>query len=306
VAHRLGALSGMHQDSQQSVVRGAVRALRPRQWMKNALVFAAPIAAGVIDDADVLLDTAAAFVAFCCASSATYLLNDLQDVELDRKHPTKRDRPIASGALPIAPAWTLAVLLVVAAVGISFAVAPALGATTLGYLALTTVYNLGLKHVAPLDILTVAAGFVLRAVAGGAATGVPISEWFFIVTSAGALFMVAGKRSGEASDLGAGAVDVRPSLNEYTPSFLAFLRATSAGVLLIAYCLWAFTSADQSDTSVWYEISILPFAAAVLRYALLLEQGRGAEPEQLVLQDRVLLGAAAAWAVVYAYAVYAG
>jgi decaprenyl-phosphate phosphoribosyltransferase len=288
------------------VVPGALRALRPRQWLKNVLVFAAPTAAGVIDDGDVLVKTLLAFVAFCLASSATYVFNDLRDVELDRRHPTKQHRPIASGALPIRVAWLLGALLLVGALTVAFATTLALGATVAGYLALTTAYNLGLKHVAPLDILGVAAGFVLRAVAGGAAADVPISEWFFIVTSAGALFMVAGKRSGEASDLGAGAVAVRPSLSEYNPSFLAFLRATSAGVLLVAYCLWAFSSADQASPGIAYEVSILPFAAAVLRYALLLEQGEGAEPEQLVLSDRVLLGAAAVWALVYGYAVYAG
>jgi decaprenyl-phosphate phosphoribosyltransferase len=287
-------------------VRGAVRAMRPRQWLKNLLVFAAPVAAGVIQEGDVLARTVLAFVAFCLASSATYLVNDLRDVDLDRRHPTKRQRPIASGALPVAAGWALAAILLVVSLLVAFATAPALGATVAGYLALTTTYNLGLKHVAPLDILAVAAGFVLRAVAGGAAADVPISEWFFIVTSAGALFMVAGKRSGEAADLGTGAVSVRPSLEEYTPSFLAFLRAVAAGVLLVAYCLWAFSSADQADTGVWYEISILPFAAAVLRYALLLEQGRGAEPEELVLADRILLGAGVVWAVVYGYAVYAG
>jgi decaprenyl-phosphate phosphoribosyltransferase len=284
----------------------ALRALRPRQWLKNLLVFAAPVAAGVIQEGEVVLKTSSAFVAFCLASSATYLMNDLRDVELDRRHPTKQHRPVASGAVPVGLGWGLAVALATVALVLAFVTAVPLGTTIAGYLALTTVYNLGLKHVAPLDILAVAAGFVLRAVAGGAATDVPISEWFFIVTSAGALFMVAGKRSGEAAEIGAGAVDVRPALQEYTPSFLAFLRAAAGGVLLVAYCLWAFSSADEADTGVWYEISILPFAAAVLRYALLLEQGRGAEPEKLVLSDAVLLGAAAVWAAAYAYAVYAG
>lgn len=281
-----------------------IRALRPRQWMKNVLVFAAPVAAGVIDEGEVIVATLLAFVSFCLASSATYLFNDLRDVELDRQHPTKRNRPIAAGHVPIPLAWGLTVVMTAVSLAIGYLVDPALGLTVTGYLALTAAYNLGLKHVAPLDILAVAAGFVLRAVAGGAAADVPISEWFFIVTSAGALLMVAGKRSGEVAELGSGAVDVRPTLADYSPSFLAFLRATSAGVLLVAYCLWAFSSADLAETAVWYQVSILPFAAAVLRYALLLDQGRGAEPEQLVLQDRVLLVVAATWAIVYAVAVY--
>ncbi len=284
-----------------------VRALRPKQWLKNVLVFAAPVAAGVIREDDVLLETAGAFAAFCLVSSGTYLVNDAVDVESDRRHPTKRHRPIASGAVPLGLAYPLAVLLIGGGLAIAFITSVDLGITLLAYLALTVAYSLKLKHVPILDIIAVAAGFVLRAVAGGAATGVPISEWFFIVTSFGALFMVSGKRESEAAELGIDAAGVRATLGVYSAGFLAYLRSVSSGVVLVGYCLWAFTSADEiPEVGLWYQLSILPFAVAILRYALLIDQGKGAEPENLILSDRVLLGAAAVWAAVYGYAVYAG
>jgi decaprenyl-phosphate phosphoribosyltransferase len=286
---------------------GLVRALRPKQWLKNVLVFAAPVAAGVIREDDILWETLAAFAAFCLISSGTYLLNDAMDVESDRLHPTKRHRPIAAGTVPLGVAYPLAVVLIGGALTLGFLTSRNLGITLGAYLVLTLAYSLRLKQVPILDIIAVAAGFVLRAIAGGAATGVPISEWFFIVASFGALFMVSGKRESEAAELGIDAAGVRATLGVYSAGFLAYLRAVSSGVVLVGYCLWAFASADETpDVGVWYQMSILPFAVAILRYALLIDQGKGAEPENLVLSDHVLLGAAAVWAAVYGYAVYAG
>ena len=289
-----------------SLGAGLIRSVRPRQWLKNVLVFAAPVAAGMIDQRATLARTLGAFACFCAAASATYLLNDVMDVEADRRHPVKRRRPIAAGTVPVPVAFVLAGVLLVAGAAGAFAINVDFGITILGYLALTTAYTLWLKQIPVLDIMAVAAGFVLRAVGGATATGLPISEWFFIVTSFGALFMVAGKRHGEVSDLADQAVDVRPALAAYTPSFLAYLRAVFSGGVLIAYCLWAFSSAElKPDGAIWYQLSIVPFAAAILRYALLLEQGKGAEPESLVLSDRTLLAAAAVWAIIYACATYA-
>ena len=161
----------------------------------------------------------------------------------------------------------------------------------IAYLALTTAYTYRLKAIPVLDIVAVAAGFVLRAIGGATATGVPISEWFFIVTSFGALFMVAGKREGETRDLAGDASTVRPALDAYTPTFLAYLRAVFSGGTLVAYCLWAFSSAEsRPDGAFLFQLSIVPFAIAILRYALLLDQGRGAEPEKLIMSDRIVLG----------------
>ena len=288
-----------------SLFTGVIRELRPKQWIKNVLVFAAPAAAGVIDERAELLHAIGAFLCFCAAASATYLINDISDVESDRRHPTKCDRPIAAGIVPVPLAIILAVLLLAGGVGGAFLIRPDFGLTILAYLALTTVYTLWFKHVAVLDIISVAAGFVLRAIGGATATDVPISEWFFIVTSFGALFMVAGKRQGEQSDLGTDAATVRPVLAQYTPGFLSYLRAVFSGGALIAYCLWAFSSAElHGANSVLFQLSIVPFAIAILRYALLLEQGKGAEPENLVLSDRAMLLAGGAWILIYGIAIY--
>jgi len=296
-----------------SLARGVLRALRPKQWLKNVLVFAAPVAAGVINQREALTRTMLAFACLCLASSATYLLNDARDVESDRSHPTKRNRPIAAGVVSLPLAYTLSVVLAVVSVGGAFLTARNLGITVAAYVVLTTAYTLELKHMVVIDIIAVAAGFVLRAIAGAAATGVPISEWFFIVTSFGALLMVTGKRESESKQLAGDAASVRPTLGQYTPSFLAFIRAVSTSVVLIAYCLWAFASAgvngsgaatSPGNTAIWYQLSIVPFAIAILEYALRIDRGDGSEPEQLVLGDRTLQLAALAWAIIYGYATY--
>jgi decaprenyl-phosphate phosphoribosyltransferase len=289
-----------------SLATGIVRSLRPRQWAKNLLVFAAPVAASVIDERDAFLRTIAAFICFCAAASGTYLLNDASDIEADRRHPTKRDRPIPAGIVPVGLARVLAVVLLAAAIAGAFVTAIDFGWVIIAYLALTTAYTFRLKAIPVLDIVAVAAGFVLRAIGGATATGVPISEWFFIVTSFGALFMVAGKREGETRDLADDASTVRPALDAYTPTFLAYLRAVFSGGTLVAYCLWAFSSAEsRPDGAFLFQLSIVPFAIAILRYALLLDQGRGAEPEKLIMSDRIVLGAGVVWAIIYASAVYA-
>ena len=285
-------------------------AMRPVQWSKNVLVFAVPVAAGEITDLVVLRDTIGAFVAFCMAASATYLLNDAGDVEADRRHPVKRNRPIAAGELSVGTARVVAAVLLVASLALAALIEVDLAVTVVSYLALTTTYTLWLKHQPILDIVAVAAGFVLRAIAGATATGLPISEWFFIVASFGALLMVTGKREGERAELGeAEAAAVRATLGAYSTSYLIFLRGVSTAVVLVGYALWAFASAAQaasSDTvaTVFFEISIVPFSIAILRYALLIDQGRGAEPERLVLADRTLQVAGLAWAIIYGYGVY--
>lgn len=285
---------------------GLVKAMRPHQWVKNALVFAAPLAAGALDERDVFIKTVGAFVTFCLAAGGTYLLNDARDVESDRRHPVKCRRPIAAGIVPVGVAVATGVIALAASLALSLLInRPSLTLTIVAYLALTTAYTLYLKHQPVLDIVSVAAGFVLRVVAGAAATSVPISEWFFIVTSAGALLMVVGKRQGEAAELQEGAGDIRPVLKAYTPSFLVFLRSVAAAMVLIAYCAWAFESTQHfPQRALAFQLSILPFVVAILRYALLIDQGKGAEPERLVLRDRVMQVSGLVWAIIYAYGVY--
>ena len=284
---------------------GYVRAMRPRQWPKNALVFAAPIAAGDAAHLHTMAEATAAFAAFCMAASATYLVNDVRDVEADRRHPVKRSRPIAAGVITTTSAYVLAAVLLVGALAIGFAVRRDFGITLLAYLLLTTSYTIWLKRQPILDIIAVAAGFVLRAIGGATATGLPISEWFFIVTSFGALLIVVGKRESELHTLGDRAAEVRPILAVYTRDFLRYLRAVATGVVLVAYCLWAFESAGRSqDGAVWFQLSIVPFTAAIFQYALVLERGGGEHPEVVLTTDRAILVSGAVWALIYGFAVY--
>ncbi len=290
-----------------SLPMGLLKLARPKQWAKNVLVFAAPAAAGVLDNREWAIDAAVAFVSFCLAAAGTYYLNDARDVEADRLHPKKARRPVASGVVPVPVAYVGSVVLLAASLGLALTVNTNLAFTVGGYVALTTAYSSVLKHVAVVDLVAVAAGFVLRAVAGAAATEVPISDWFFIVTSFGALFMISGKRAAEAKEMGDGASDFRSVLGAYSPSYTAYLRSVTSGAVLVAYCLWAFEKADTvaaSATIPWYQLSILPFVMAVLRYALVLDQGRGSAPEEIVLGDRALQLIGVAWAIVFAMGVY--
>ena len=175
--------------------------MRPRQWAKNVLVFAAPLAAGELLNADVFLPSVGAFVAFCLISSATYLVNDVRDVESDRAHPVKRSRPIAAGEVSTTTALILAAVLAVLALALAFTISPALGGVLVAYAVFTGAYSLFLKNEPVIELVLLAMGFLLRAIAGGVASGLPISEWFLIVAGFGSLFMAAGKRYGELDRL---------------------------------------------------------------------------------------------------------
>jgi decaprenyl-phosphate phosphoribosyltransferase len=289
------------------LLAGLVKLARPKQWAKNVLVFAAPAAAGVLDNREWALDALMAFVCFCLAAAGTYYINDARDVAADRLHPEKRRRPVASGVVPVPVAYAGGAVLIALAVALSLTVNANLALTVGGYVVLTTAYSTVLKNVAVVDLVAVAAGFVLRAVAGAAATEVPISDWFFIVTSFGALFMISGKRAAEAKEMGEDASDFRSVLGAYSASYTAYLRAVTSGAVLVAYCLWAFEKAEAAVNSPaipWYQLSILPFVMAVLRYALVLDQGRGSAPEEIVLGDRALQLIGLAWAIVFAIGVY--
>jgi decaprenyl-phosphate phosphoribosyltransferase len=289
-----------------SLAGGLLKLARPKQWVKNVLVFAAPGAAGVLQQADELGATLLAFVAFCLAASGTYYLNDAADVEADRHHPTKRFRPVASGAVPVGLARVLGAVLIAAGILVGFATGSwELPAVVAGYVALTTSYTIWLKHIAVVDLAAVAAGFVIRAVAGAAATDVEVSDWFLIVACFGSLFMVAGKRSAELAE-SVGSVTTRAVLGEYSASFLAHVRTLASGVTTVAYVLWAFERARGGGEFPWYELSILPFVLALLRYALRLDRGAGGAPEEVVLGDRILQVLGLLWVVTFGIGVYTG
>ena len=253
------------------------------------LVFAAPAAAGVLDQRDALLQTLVAFVAFCLAASATYFLNDAADVEADRLHPVKRTRPIAAGLLDPTAARVIAVVLIVLACAMTLPINHGKLTDVVGaYLAVTLAYTLWLKHEPVIDIVAVAAGFVFRAIAGGVATDVVLSDWFLIVAGAGALFIVTGKRHAEQVELGSDSLAHRSTLGAYSTAYLSYVRAVASGVMITAYCLWAFESATATGDTTWFRLSIVPLVTAVLRYAFVIEQGGGGAPEEVELSDRVL------------------
>lgn len=281
-----------------------LRLARPKQWVKNVLVIAAPGAAGVLGEPKALWQTFVAFVCFCLAASGTYYLNDALDVEADRRHPVKRFRPIASGEVALRTAYAGAAVLLAASIAFSFLARWQLVLVVGAYVILTLTYSKWLKHEAVLDLACVAAGFVLRTIAGGVAVGVSISPWFLIVAGSASLFMVTGKRHAELIELGDAASGHRRALSMYSRSFLSYVRAIASSVTVLAYCLWAFEKSSAVGSETWFELSIVPFVLGILRYALLLEQGQGGAPEEVVLSDRVLIGIGAVWAVLFAVAVH--
>ncbi len=282
--------------------RVLMRACRPRQWSKNLLVLAAPCAAGVIGRPQVAAQVAGAFLVLCLVSSATYLVNDVRDREQDRLHPRKRLRPVAAGEISSRLALSLAAALAFVGVAGATAITPGLGAVACGYLALTASYSLWLRRVVVADILAIAAGFVLRAVAGGVATDIYLSRWFVVVTACCAIYLVAGKRYAELRDH-AESAPTRPTLRRYSPASLRLILFAAGGLATIAYTGWAFT---RPSHVVWYALSIVPLLAWLVRYALLIGAGAGQAPEELVLRDRTLLALSVTWSALFLGGVYVG
>ena len=281
----------------KNLVEGMVKAIRPKQWVKNLLVFAAPLAAlgheGTYDYRRVLIQVSIAFVVFSLAASSIYLVNDARDVEADRAHPTKRFRPIAAGVLPVGMAYGLAAVLAVASLVIAWGVKPQLAVVMAVYLAIQLAYCYGLKHQAVLDICIVSSGFLIRAIAGGVAAGIPLSQWFLLVMAFGSLFMAAGKRYAELQLAERTGAKIRKSLESYTSTYLRFVWTLSATAVVLSYGLWAFER--DGGTGSWFVISMVPFTVAILRYAVDVDGGLAGEPEEIALRDRVLQMLALAW-----------
>ena len=281
-----------------------IRAMRPRQWVKNFLVVLAPLAGGVLFQSDVLSGVGLAFVAFCLVSSAVYLLNDIRDVEEDRLHPRKRFRPIAAGELSILVAAVMGIVLGLGGLALGFWTAPALGVTLVVYVIIQILYSGVLKHLRVIDLAVVSSGFLLRAIAGGVAVSVPLSQWFLLVASFGSLFMVAGKRYSELVSVGAEA-GTRKSLDRYSVTYLRFVWILAAVLVVTFYSLWAFENPGTSRLGVpWTAISIAPFTLGMLQYALEVDAGEAGEPEDVVLHDHVLQGLGVIWLVTISIAVF--
>ncbi len=289
--------------------RALFSAMRPRQWVKNCLIVVAPAAAGTLTHATVLGQTAVAFVAFCAVSSAIYLLNDVRDRDVDRRHPKKQFRAIASGRLSTTAAVSASIVLL--AIGFLVALTvhhPGELLVVLAlYVTITLAYIYWIKNVVIVELGAVASGFFLRAYAGAAASHIPVSTWFLVVISFGALLLVVGKRDSELKSGGDAAT--RPVLAEYTAKFLDSVFTMCSTIVVAGYCLWAFDASPTGlsanhDATLPVRLSVVPVVFAVLFIMRSTEAGDGAAPEELLLHNRTVQLLLAIWVVLMIFGVY--
>jgi 4-hydroxybenzoate polyprenyltransferase len=272
---------------------GLLAAMRPRQWSKNLLLFAGIVFAAELDDPQRWLQATAAFAAYCLASSAAYIFNDVRDAPHDRLHPLKRRRPIASGA--VRPNRALNVAGILGA--LAFAIVAPLGLGSLAYMAgflgLQVAYSLGLKNIPLIDVMAISGLFVIRAAAGAEAVDVPISPWLLICTALLALFLALAKRRGELASTGA-AGPGRPVLSGYSFALVDQLVSIVAACTIVAYALYTFEAREGSAM-----MATIPFVVyGLFRYIQLMHgEDLGEEPENVLLTDVPILTTIAAWAV---------
>lgn len=290
-------------------LRALASAIRIPQWTKNLLIVVAPAASGTLFHRDVLVHTGVTFAIFCAVASALYLLNDLADVTNDRTHPTKKFRAIAAGELSIGLAVGAVVLLLAVGVALLFTIArPQQLIVVVGlYILEVLLYSYYFKNVAVIELAFVASGFFLRAYAGAAASHIPVSNWFLIVVSFGALFLVIGKRSAELRHSGG---VTRRVLDSYTPEFLHSALTLAATVVVTAYCLWAVDTSSTGLSSVKHatvptRLSVIPVVLSVLVIIKGAESPQGESPEDLVLKNRVIQVLALIWCALLAVGIYA-
>lgn len=277
----------------------AAQGARPRQWPKNLLVFAAPLAGATLGRADGLGYALVAAVAFVAASAAVYYVNDVIDADRDRQHPVKRSRPVASGRLPAAHALILAGLSAAAAVSLGFWIGePWLAALLAGYLALSLLYAVALKHLAVVELIFVATGFVFRALGGAVATHVPPSAWFLLVCSLGALLVAIAKRYTELALLGDQAIRHRPVMRWYSLSGLRLSQRLVTAAMVVAYLLWAF-GGNSSWMRAWHLASVIPLVAALIRFDRLAGRADGRPVEDLISRDGPMIGCELTWLVMF-------
>jgi decaprenyl-phosphate phosphoribosyltransferase len=274
-------------------VSALVATLRPRQWVKNVFVAAAIVFSRHLTEPAFLARELLAMFAFCLLSGAVYTFNDVRDVEADREHPTKRFRPIAAGVVPEWLAYTLATALGAASLAIAWLLTPNLALVIAVYIGMQLGYCFGLKHQAVIDICIVSSAYLLRAIAGGAATNTHLSQWFLLTAAFASLFMVAGKRYAELQLAERTGAKIRKSLENYTSTYLRFVWTLSATAMVVCYGLWAF---DREHGQVgWFVVSMVPFTIVILRMAVDVDGGVAGEPEEIALRDRVLQLLFLAW-----------
>jgi 4-hydroxybenzoate polyprenyltransferase len=280
--------------------------LRPAQWTKNLLVFAGLIFGRRLFDPAAALGAGAAFLVFCALSGVVYLVNDVLDRDSDRRHPLKAQRPIASGALPVAVAVAAAGVIAVAAVAAAALLGGRFALVAAAYLALNGAYSTVLKHVVIVDVLTLATGFVLRAMAGAVAIDVPISHWLFVCTILLALFVALAKRRHELVLLADDATGHRPILSEYTPYLLDQMIGVVTASTLMAYAFYTISpETEQKFGTSWLGLTI-PFPLyGIFRYLYLVHRRQGGgSPAELLVSDRPLLTCVALWALSVVVIIY--
>jgi 4-hydroxybenzoate polyprenyltransferase len=288
------------------VLGGLVASLRPRQWTKNLLVFAGLMFSQGLHEPALVLRSLLAFVVFCLLSGGVYLINDVMDAGRDRAHPQKRHRPVASGRLLPRVALGAGVALLAGASAAGFLLSARFGAVSVAYVALLTVYSIGLKHVVIVDTLVIAAGFVLRALAGVVVLDITFSHWFLLCTSLLALFLTFGKRRHELIALEGGASEHRPILSEYSPQLLDQMIAVVTASTLMAYALYTVAPETQARLGTPLLPLTIPFVLyGIFRYLYLLyRRDLGGNPSEHLLTDRALLLDIALWGVAVVLILY--
>lgn len=297
------------------------RAVRPRQWIKNFAVFAGLIFAGLLDNQKAFNTAFWVFILFCLASSSVYLLNDVFDIERDRLHPFKNRRPIAAGIIPVWVAVLLALGLMSVALFFSYRITPAFFLAVLGYLLLQLLYSSYIKSVILLDVMAIAAGFVLRVYAGIWAIGAPLNVWFLLTVTSFALFLAIGKRRSELTLLQAQAAKHRETLLHYPENLLDILTAMFANSTWLAYAMFTFVQLPKTPRqrlTLLLNNLDLPFGEAkylmatipvviygVMRYLYIIyEKKEGESPERVLLTDRPLLITVILWLVMVIAIIY--
>ncbi len=287
-----------------------VRLLRPHQWVKNLFVLAALVFGRRLDDLHSVTLALLGFLAFCLVSSAVYVLNDLHDREEDRLHPRKRHRPIASGQVTPNAAWALLAALVVIGIGGAFALGRNFGLVVFGYLVLQLLYTFVFKHAVILDVITIATGFVMRAIAGAVLIAVPISPWLVVCTFTLCLFMGFSKRRCELNAIADGSAGKhRRTLEIYTPDLLNHMTTLTAGLAIVTFLLYTTDARTkevfrESAELLIYTIPIVVYA--VFRFAVLVEHGEVDGPTDVITRDRPFQAAIVLWVAAVLTIIYFG
>jgi 4-hydroxybenzoate polyprenyltransferase len=287
-------------------ISALIRSLRPRQWTKNLIVFFGLIFSEQLRNPDAAARATLAFIIFCALSGVVYLINDIRDREVDRMHPTKSRRPIASGALGVETAGLAAAVIGIAAIGGAFVLGREFGIVAVAYVSLLTLYSVWLKHVVILDVITLSAGFVLRAYAGAVAIHVEFSHWLLLLTLLSALFLALSKRRAELITLADDAKEHRRSLAEYSPYLLDQMIGVVTACTLLAYAF--YTIDDETvlkfgtDALLW----TVPFPLyGIFRYLYLVHQREGGgDPSETLLTDRPILVCVALWGLAVLWILY--